>query len=228
MTCRICLDDAGSFISPCLCTGTMKDVHEACLIEWLRTKDNLLCELCHVPIMIEFNQDLERSAYLRGFHLEILTNPAIHILIHCLVMIFFCSSDHFTHIMINRFIKFQLGYNGMCILLLYFRVHKMVYNKQQYLYYLLSFPYVFLLLGTIGMWIVLIETPDTPSKIVLSSEQKMEASTNMTKFIIISIVNQSTMGLYPILHNHILDLINKHRYPTFKCIQAYNPEIAPS
>ena len=231
MTCRICLEEEGPFINPCLCTGTMKDVHETCLIEWLRTKDSSLCELCHVPIIIEFNQELERSAYLRGFNLQIITNPAAHILIHCLVMILFCSSDQFTRIMVTRFVTFQLVYDGVCFLLLYSYVQKHVQNKQQYLYYLLSFPYIFLLLGTISMWIVLIETPDlgsTSFDASLSPDQHIEKSMNTTKFIIISIIKQSTMGLYPILHNHILDLINKNRNPTLRHIQVYNPERDPS
>jgi hypothetical protein len=60
-TCRICLEDAtssgsGDFIQPCLCSGSVRAVHEACLREWINTilakeqkenkKTKAHCEIC--------------------------------------------------------------------------------------------------------------------------------------------------------------------------------------
>jgi hypothetical protein len=90
-----------------------------------------------------------------------------------------------------------------------------VRNKEQYLFHLVSFPRVFVLLGQIVLWIQLIETQDD---VPLSS------------FILISLLNQSYMALYPYLHNHILDRINEGRIPTLLSThsQEDSPETVPS
>ncbi|XP_076073290.1 E3 ubiquitin-protein ligase MARCHF8-like isoform X1 [Mytilus galloprovincialis] len=52
-TCRICHCDVSEYdttspmISPCLCAGSMKFVHQACLQKWLKNSDKRSCELCH-------------------------------------------------------------------------------------------------------------------------------------------------------------------------------------
>lgn len=52
-TCRIChcdvseYDENSAMISPCLCAGSMKFVHQACLQKWLKNSDKRSCELCH-------------------------------------------------------------------------------------------------------------------------------------------------------------------------------------
>lgn len=35
INCRICLDDEGHFIRPCLCNGSLAFVHESCLMGWI-------------------------------------------------------------------------------------------------------------------------------------------------------------------------------------------------
>ena len=198
MPCRICLEDEGPFIHPCYCAGTMKDVHEECLWKWIRTVNILECELCHGPLDVNFNYEMERSGYLSGFNLHVLTNPALHIMIHCLVMLFFCSSNNFNMIMVERFLQFQISYNGIYIILMYYFIQRRVQNKAQYLYQLLSFPRLLVPLVNIYLWLRLIETHN-PLK--------------TTQFVILSLTNQAYMGLYPLLHNHILDQINKDRHP---------------
>lgn len=51
MSCRICFEEHGRFISPCKCRGTMKYVHAHCLEEWRRHSINprsfFQCEQCH-------------------------------------------------------------------------------------------------------------------------------------------------------------------------------------
>lgn len=46
--CRICFcqDFARNFISPCLCKGTVADVHKACLERWLSRQGTSKCDLC--------------------------------------------------------------------------------------------------------------------------------------------------------------------------------------
>ena len=47
--CRIChceSETGAPLISPCLCSGSMKYVHQACLQKWIKSADTKSCELC--------------------------------------------------------------------------------------------------------------------------------------------------------------------------------------
>ncbi|KAK3883605.1 hypothetical protein Pcinc_012107 [Petrolisthes cinctipes] len=47
--CRICFvegDAKHPFVSPCLCAGTMRYVHQSCLQKWTKFSKNESCELC--------------------------------------------------------------------------------------------------------------------------------------------------------------------------------------
>ena len=54
LSCRIChsVTDLETLVSPCLCTGSMKYVHESCLLNWLKSSVKTKCELClhEVPV----------------------------------------------------------------------------------------------------------------------------------------------------------------------------------
>ncbi|CDW86661.1 ring finger membrane protein [Stylonychia lemnae] len=50
--CRICFLKDLSLISPCLCKGSLKFVHEECLIHWLQASHRKKCELCGTPFYI--------------------------------------------------------------------------------------------------------------------------------------------------------------------------------
>ena len=53
--CRICHcgEEAGVLISPCLCTGSVKFVHHACLMNWLQRAVMSKCELCLCPFDVK-------------------------------------------------------------------------------------------------------------------------------------------------------------------------------
>ena len=50
--CRICQCDSceiqkeSPLVAPCLCSGSLKFVHQACLQKWIKSSDKLSCELC--------------------------------------------------------------------------------------------------------------------------------------------------------------------------------------
>ena len=44
--CRICHINESELISPCLCDGSMKFVHESCLKKWMKFSGSIKCELC--------------------------------------------------------------------------------------------------------------------------------------------------------------------------------------
>ncbi|CAJ0574367.1 unnamed protein product, partial [Mesorhabditis spiculigera] len=45
--CRVCRSDEGNLYYPCLCTGSIKYVHQECLVEWLKYSKKEVCELCN-------------------------------------------------------------------------------------------------------------------------------------------------------------------------------------
>ncbi|KAK0405629.1 hypothetical protein QR680_018097 [Steinernema hermaphroditum] len=45
--CRICQSEVGALVRPCGCSGTMADVHEDCLNEWIvQSSGNRICGIC--------------------------------------------------------------------------------------------------------------------------------------------------------------------------------------
>lgn len=47
LMCRVCRGNEGSLYYPCLCTGSIKYVHQECLVEWLKYSKKEVCELCN-------------------------------------------------------------------------------------------------------------------------------------------------------------------------------------
>ena len=52
--CRVCQCDASEedLISPCSCSGSVKWIHESCLIQWMKSSLKESCELCTKKIKI--------------------------------------------------------------------------------------------------------------------------------------------------------------------------------
>ncbi|EGT48456.1 CBN-MARC-6 protein [Caenorhabditis brenneri] len=47
LMCRVCRGNEGNLYYPCLCTGSIKYVHQECLVEWLKYSKKEVCELCN-------------------------------------------------------------------------------------------------------------------------------------------------------------------------------------
>jgi hypothetical protein len=46
--CRICfIQTEKPLFHPCKCNGTMKFVHETCLMNWINVKKSNTCDICH-------------------------------------------------------------------------------------------------------------------------------------------------------------------------------------
>ncbi|XP_041435465.1 E3 ubiquitin-protein ligase MARCHF1 isoform X2 [Xenopus laevis] len=53
---RICHcegDEENPLITPCLCTGTLRFIHQACLHQWIKSSDTRCCELCKYDFVME-------------------------------------------------------------------------------------------------------------------------------------------------------------------------------
>lgn len=47
--CRICLEEEGTLIYPCLCKGSTGGMHRECLEKWVAESGSEICEICHEP-----------------------------------------------------------------------------------------------------------------------------------------------------------------------------------
>ena len=66
--CYICWGNDGALISPCSCRGTSGYVHEDCLLDWFRSRDewlDLVCRQCKHPFYGKIGVDLADIAVSR-------------------------------------------------------------------------------------------------------------------------------------------------------------------
>ncbi|KAJ1369280.1 RINGv [Parelaphostrongylus tenuis] len=73
--CRVCRGDEGHLYYPCLCTGSIKYVHQECLTEWLKYSKKEVCELCNYKYSFQpiYRHDMPKALPL----IEILKGVAI-------------------------------------------------------------------------------------------------------------------------------------------------------
>jgi hypothetical protein len=77
--CRFCLDEITTtenpFVQPCICKGSVKNVHLRCLLRWIyQHEDNDECNMCKTLYVYEIKQLEERSAvYSRVVHYIVAT-----------------------------------------------------------------------------------------------------------------------------------------------------------
>ncbi|EYC03759.1 hypothetical protein Y032_0092g2608 [Ancylostoma ceylanicum] len=74
--CRVCRGDDGHLYYPCLCTGSIKYVHQECLTEWLKYSKKEVCELCNYKYSFQpiYRHDMPKALPLA----EILKGVAIN------------------------------------------------------------------------------------------------------------------------------------------------------
>ncbi|CAJ0594354.1 unnamed protein product [Cylicocyclus nassatus] len=75
--CRVCRGDDGHLYYPCLCTGSIKYVHQECLTEWLKYSKKEVCELCNYKYSFQpiYRQDMPKALPLA----EILKGVAVNV-----------------------------------------------------------------------------------------------------------------------------------------------------
>src|SRR5271170_7794649 len=84
-TCRICRGEASDqepLFHPCKCSGSIKYVHQDCLMEWLSHSQKKHCELCKTPFRFtklyspNMPQSLPPGVFFRHFVLHSARNIA--------------------------------------------------------------------------------------------------------------------------------------------------------
>nr|CDJ90099.1 Zinc finger domain containing protein [Haemonchus contortus] len=74
--CRVCRGEDGHLYYPCLCTGSIKYVHQECLTEWLKYSKKEVCELCNYKYSFQpiYRHDMPKALPL----VEILKGVAVN------------------------------------------------------------------------------------------------------------------------------------------------------
>lgn len=67
MSCRICLEETGTFIHPCRCKGSSGNVHSTCLQKWIDESMSDACEICHETYLKEEHFGLNFSRFWKNF-----------------------------------------------------------------------------------------------------------------------------------------------------------------
>ncbi|XP_074600357.1 E3 ubiquitin-protein ligase MARCHF6 isoform X2 [Brevipalpus obovatus] len=77
--CRVCRSEATPdkpLFHPCICTGSIKFIHQECLVQWLRYSEKEFCELCNhrfsfIPI---YSPDMPKRLPIKDIICGLLTN----------------------------------------------------------------------------------------------------------------------------------------------------------
>jgi len=94
-SCWICYEDSEteSLIRPCRCSGSVGEVHESCLLEWLNRSQHNECTLCHTSYQYDnvykykWVEYLARPSHLNNFVYA--TISVLFVLFHVITSYFF-------------------------------------------------------------------------------------------------------------------------------------------
>jgi hypothetical protein len=120
--CRICFEEekgageGGALKSPCICNGSVRYVHEQCLVTWLMMSQKRTCELCCEPYVLEFNRPLETIPGSLWF----LSNPGYSVIIYTGFLVTIASTLT-LHMSPKLFIAINVAYNyaAMALYMIY-------------------------------------------------------------------------------------------------------------
>ncbi|KAK6029201.1 zinc finger, C3HC4 type [Ostertagia ostertagi] len=77
--CRVCRGEDGHLYYPCLCTGSIKYVHQECLTEWLKYSKKEVCELCNYKYSFQpiYRHDMPKALPLVEILKGVVVNAAV-------------------------------------------------------------------------------------------------------------------------------------------------------
>jgi RING-variant domain len=196
MACRICFETEGPLYSPCKCKGSIEHIHEECLLTWIREDDERSsCELCKEPYALDYNQPLERDRFIGPLRHYFLINPSWHIAAFCSAIVIAQQGFHISPTK-PLFVIIQLTYHMAYISLWSLYVRLTIQDTTTY-YQRIQVGYGTPVVCAHGALLILL--------LALSVE------VSITSLILLNIINQCYLGIYPLLHSIIINDINKRR-----------------
>ncbi|TGO18603.1 hypothetical protein BPAE_0375g00050 [Botrytis paeoniae] len=103
-TCRICRAEATEtepLFYPCKCSGSIKFVHQDCLMEWLSHSQKKHCELCKTPFRFtklyspNMPQSLPTRVFLKHFAFYVIKNMATYLRFGLVILVWLISLPFF-------------------------------------------------------------------------------------------------------------------------------------
>ena len=195
MSCRICFESQEPLYSPCRCDGSIKYIHEECLLKWVLVTDRSTCELCKERYTFDYNQPLEKDILIDPLRHYFLVNPSWHIASFCSFTIIF--QQYFQLAPTNTlFTIIQLTYHSTYLVLWYLYSKHTIYQWPRYSHH---FRHGY---GTVTLLV---------HGILLSTLLILSLLTSLTSLVFLCIANQCFLGVYPILHSTIVHTMNQSR-----------------
>jgi hypothetical protein len=196
MSCRICFESEGPLYTPCRCDGSIKYIHQECLLKWiLASSDRSACELCKETYTLDYNQPLEKEAALGPLRHYFLVNPSWHIAAFCSFIII--VQQHFQlQPTKSLFVAIQLTYHTIYLALAYMYCRTTLQQWSRYSYELTR---------GYGQSVFLIHG------VLLTALLTLSFLSTVTSIVLLCVINQCFLGVYPILHCTIIHEINKNR-----------------
>ena len=119
-TCRYCFDEDSpeNLISPCICEGTMKYVHNRCLVRWytMNPEIGLRCSICKTECAYQVDQPLEDPLSLEFIKRCGLEHPFLVTFSYHWLHMFYCLSvrkvENFST-MSDWYPYFQILFTGL-------------------------------------------------------------------------------------------------------------------
>ena len=195
MSCRICFESEGLLYTPCRCDGSIKYIHEECLLKWVLVTDRSACELCKETYTFDYNWPLEKDAVLGPLRHYFLVNPSWHIAAFCSSIIIvqqYFELQPTKHL----FVGVQLAYHSIYMAL------GLLYSK----YVIQQWPrYSHEIRKGYGKYVLLVHGA------LLLLLMTLLCIASLTSLVLLCTVNQCFLGIYPILHSTIVTKMNQSR-----------------
>ena len=86
--CRICHCESeidAPLISPCVCSGSLKYVHQACLQQWIKSANTKSCELCKFDFQMTTRvKPFRKVSFKREREIGSVRSYCVDMTIHCI------------------------------------------------------------------------------------------------------------------------------------------------
>jgi hypothetical protein len=195
MSCRICFESEGPLCTPCRCDGSIKYIHEKCLLKWVLVTDRSACELCKETYAFDYNRPLEKDSVLGPLRHYFLVNPSWHIAAFCSFIIIIQRYFQFPPTK-HLFIKIQLVYHSSYLGIGWLYCRSIIQHWPTYLHEITHGH---------GRYVLLIHGSLLTLLLILSF------ITALTNLVFLCVANQCFLGVYPILHSMTVQAMNKSR-----------------
>jgi len=200
MSCRICFESEGPLYTPCRCDGSIKYIHEKCLLKWVLVTDRSACELCKETYAFDYNRPLEKDSVLGPLRHYFLVNPSWHIAAFCSLIIIIQQYFRVPPTK-HLFITIQVVYHGIYLSLWWLYCRSIIRHWPTYSHEVRRGygHYIFLVHGAL-LTLLLI----------------LSFVTALTNLVFLCVINQCFLGVYPLLHSTIVTTMNQSRVINIK------------